>query len=56
MMTYALSRQLGPSDDPYLTQIRQGWAAGGYGLRGLLKQIVLNDTFRFRRGETGVAQ
>lgn len=56
MLTYALSRQLGPTDAPYLAQIRTGWAAGGYGLRGLMKQIVLNDTFRFRRGETGVAQ
>lgn len=56
MMTYALSRQLGPSDEPYLQQVRTGWAAGGLGLRGLMKQIVLNDTFRFRRGETGVAQ
>jgi hypothetical protein len=54
MMTYALSRELGPSDEPYLAQIRTGWAAGGYGLRGLLKQIVLNDTFRFRRGEGAV--
>jgi hypothetical protein len=56
MMTYALSRQLGPSDEPYLAQVRAKWAEGGYGLRGLMKQIVLNDTFRFRRGETGVAQ
>jgi hypothetical protein len=56
MMTYALSRELGPSDEPYLAQVRTNWAAGGFGLRGLLKQIVLNDTFRFRRGETGVAQ
>jgi hypothetical protein len=56
MMTYALSRELGPSDEPYLAQIRANWALGGYGLRGLMKEIVLNDTFRFRRGETGVAQ
>lgn len=56
MMTYALSRHLEATDEPYLNQIRQNWAAGGFGLKGLLKQIVLNDTFRFRRGETGVAQ
>jgi hypothetical protein len=56
MMTYALSREVVASDEPYLKQIREKWASGGMGLRGLLKQIVLNDTFRFRRGETGVGQ
>jgi hypothetical protein len=51
MMTYALSRSLADSDTPYLTQIRTKWAADGYGLKALLKDIVLNDTFKFRRGE-----
>ncbi len=51
MMTYALSRGLGDTDQAYLQQIRQTWAAKGMGLRALLEQIVLNDTFRFRHGE-----
>jgi hypothetical protein len=53
MMTYALSRELSTpgSDDPYLKQIRLQWASQGYGLKDLMKDIVLNDTFRFRRGE-----
>jgi hypothetical protein len=55
-MTYALSREIGASDLPYLKQIRENWAKEGMGLRPLLKQIVLNDTFRFRRGEGAVSQ
>jgi hypothetical protein len=49
LMTFALSRQVVDSDRPYLQQIRDSWKGGN--LRDLLKQIVLNDTFRFRRGE-----
>jgi hypothetical protein len=51
MMTYALSRSLMPSDGPYLNQIRTAWSGQGWGLKALLKDVVLNDTFRFRRGE-----
>jgi hypothetical protein len=51
MMTYALSRALGPTDDPYLNQIRSTWAGQKYGLKDLMKDIVTNDTFKFRRGE-----
>jgi hypothetical protein len=53
MMTYALSRALGPSDQPYLDQVRAQWAdpKQGWNLKALLKDIVLNDTFRNRRGE-----
>jgi hypothetical protein len=49
MMTYALSRPVVASDDPYLKQIRDSWRGGN--MKELLKQVVLNDTFRFRRGE-----
>jgi hypothetical protein len=28
------------------------WAAQGYGLKDLMKDIVTNDTFKFRRGES----
>jgi hypothetical protein len=49
LMTYALSRGVVDSDAPYMKQITDAWKGGG--LQSLLKQIVLNDTFRFRRGE-----
>jgi hypothetical protein len=51
MMTYALSRTLVDSDNPYLNQVRMSWAGQGYGLKDLMKDIVQNDTFKFRRGE-----
>jgi hypothetical protein len=51
MMTFALSRALGATDEAYLEQIRTAWATKGYGLKALLKEIVLNDTFRWRHGE-----
>jgi hypothetical protein len=51
LMTYALSRSLVAADQPYLAQVRSKWATQGWGLKPLLKDIVLNDTFRNRRGE-----
>jgi hypothetical protein len=51
MMTYALSRALTPSDSPYLNQIRAAWSTQGWGLKALMNNVVLNDTFRYRRGE-----
>jgi hypothetical protein len=53
MMTYALSRALVDTDQPYLDQIRAQWSqpAQGWNLKALLKDIVLNDTFRNRHGE-----
>jgi hypothetical protein len=50
LMTYALSRELEATDEPYLNQIRTSWAAEGWGLKALMKNIVLSDTFRKRRG------
>jgi hypothetical protein len=50
-VVYALGRQVGASDAPHLENIRAAWKAGGRTLRDLLKEIVVNDTFRFRRGE-----
>jgi hypothetical protein len=54
-MTYALSRPLNldppnDSDRPYLDQIKKGWAAEGYLLKALLREVVLNETFRARHG------
>jgi hypothetical protein len=51
LMTYALSRSLTATDTPYLNQVRTTWAGQGFGIKPLLKDIVVNDTFRFRRGE-----
>jgi hypothetical protein len=53
MMTYALSRALVDTDQPYLDQIRAQWSqpSQNWNLKALLKDIVLNDTFRNRHGE-----
>jgi hypothetical protein len=51
VFTYALGRSPIPSDDPYLAQIRADWATRGLNIRNLLKTVVVNDTFRFNRGE-----
>jgi len=50
LMTYALSRELAPTDQLYLDQIRASWTSQGWGLKALMKDIVLNDTFRKRHG------
>ena len=51
LMTYALSRSLTAADDPFLGQVRGAWANQGYGLEALLKDVVVSETFRYRRGE-----
>jgi hypothetical protein len=51
LMTYALSRTLTDGDQPYLNKVRATWATQGWGLKPLLKDIVLSDTFRYRHGE-----
>ncbi len=51
LMTYALSRELGDADAPYLDAIRARWKDEGATLRGLLEQIVLSEPFRYRHGE-----
>ncbi len=50
-LTYALGRELVATDQPYLADLRGAWSQQGLTLRALLKLIVLDDTFRFRRGE-----
>jgi hypothetical protein len=47
LMSFALSRILGPTDDPYTTQMTTAWAGGN--ISDLVKQLVANDTFRFRK-------
>lgn len=49
VMTYALSRGVVASDSPYLEKIRQTWKGGD--VKTLLREIVLADTFRQRRGD-----
>ena len=51
MMTYALARTLTAVEARILEQIRTEWACQGLGLKDLMKDIVTNDTFKFRRGE-----
>ncbi|HET6282969.1 MAG TPA: DUF1592 domain-containing protein [Polyangia bacterium] len=52
LFTFGIGRSIEGSDPsaPYLTQIVDGWRANGLTLRNLLKQLAVNDTFRFRRG------
>lgn len=51
LLTYALSRQLGTSDKPFLQEIRSAWAGTDKSLLSLLRTIVHSDPFRQRRGE-----
>lgn len=51
LATYALSRELSESDEPYLDAIRVQWTEDGTTLRSLLEQIVLSEPFRYRRPE-----
>jgi hypothetical protein len=51
LMTYALSRELTQTDEPFLAEVRAAWGPQGYGLRALLKDVVVTGTFRYRRGE-----
>jgi hypothetical protein len=55
LMTYAVSRPLNltfmtGTDTPYLTQIQTQWATQQYALKALIQDMVLNQTFRERRG------
>jgi hypothetical protein len=49
LFTYGLGRTPAGSE-PYLDQIAAGWQKRGLSLRNLLKEIVVNDTFRSRHG------
>jgi hypothetical protein len=50
-LTYALGREPGDADAPYLEEIVAGFEAADMTLEGLLVAVVTNDTFRMRRGE-----
>jgi hypothetical protein len=50
-LTYALGRSPTKADEPYLADLLDTWKANRLSFRSLLEQIVVNDTFRLRRGE-----
>jgi hypothetical protein len=50
-LTYALGREPGDSDAPYLEEIVADFQAADMTLEGLLVAVVTSDTFRTRRGE-----
>jgi hypothetical protein len=51
LLTYALSRPLVDSDEPYLQGLREQWRSGDMSMRTLLSNIVRSEPFRYRRGE-----
>jgi hypothetical protein len=51
LLTYALSREVVQSDEPYLEEIRADWAGSDRSVGALLTRIVMSDLFRYRRGE-----
>ena len=51
LVTYALSRELGAADRPFLMQLRDRWLREDASLGSLLEQIVLSEHFRSRGGE-----
>ena len=51
LFTYALGREVETYDTGSLDKIAMNWAARGTNIRNLMKEIVVSDAFRFRRGE-----
>jgi hypothetical protein len=52
LYTYALGRDVEAYDTPSLQNVQAAWAKRGpLTIRNLMKEIVLSDAFRFRRGE-----
>ena len=49
--TYALGREIEAADAAPLTALEGRWTQRGQNFRNLLKEVVLSDAFRFRRGE-----
>jgi hypothetical protein len=52
LFTYALGREVDTYDAATLTKLSASWTTRGLTLRNLLKEVVLSDAFRFRRGES----
>lgn len=53
MLTYALGRDVETAglDAATLQKLNERWGARGPTLKNLIKEVVLSDAFRFRRGE-----
>lgn len=51
LLTYALGRDLESYDAGTLQVLNERWTKRGATLRNLMKEVVLSDAFRFRRGE-----
>lgn len=51
MYMYALGREIEALDEPSMQGLQTSWAARGLTLKNLMKEVVLTDAFRFRRGE-----
>jgi hypothetical protein len=51
MFTYAMGREIENYDAVVMQNLTGKWAARGLTLKNLIKEVVLSDAFRFRRGE-----
>jgi hypothetical protein len=51
LFTYALGRDVEAFDAASLQKLQTSWAARGPTIRNLMKEVVLSNAFRFRRGE-----
>ena len=51
LFTYALGREIEATDATPLQALEGRWTKRGQNFRNLLKEVVLSDAFRFRRGE-----
>jgi hypothetical protein len=51
MFTYALGREIEDFDAVAIQGVTAKWAHRGLTLKNLMKEVVLSDAFRFRRGE-----
>ena len=51
LYTYALGRDVEAYDDATMQKLATRWASRGLTLKDLLKEVVVSDAFRFRRGE-----
>ncbi len=51
MYVYALGREIEAFDQPTTSALQTKWAARGLTLKNLMKEVVVSDAFRFRRGE-----
>jgi hypothetical protein len=47
LLSFSMARILRPTDQPYVDQMTATWASGT--ISDLVKQLVANDTFRFRK-------